>query len=86
MTFIDIKANSLSLIRNSPHNLKKQNVETAAAKGQEPATTEMKFKSPRVHFTVPNFVGIVSVETTLEVTKPKTSVEKLESLFNFPIF
>jgi hypothetical protein len=76
--------------RNSPHNFKKQNAESGpAAKGQEKATTtETKFKSPLVYFTIPQFSGIVSVETSIEVKKPKLeSFEKhIENLFNFPIF
>jgi hypothetical protein len=54
------------------------------------ATTETKFSSPLVYFTVPNFTGIVSVETKIEVKTPIPSLESfekhLENLFNFPIF
>lgn len=49
-------------------------------------TNEKKFKSSIVQFAVPQFSGIVSVETKFEVNKPKTSLDKFEALLNFPIF
>jgi len=73
--------------RNSPHNFKKQNAESLSNKGQEIATE--KFKSFVVQFTIPQFKGIVSVETKVEVssvTKTQTSLDHFEALLNFPIF
>lgn len=86
--FRDRNKTNDAFLRNSPHNFKKQNTEALVPpKGQEIPTTELsKFKSTLVHFTVPQFTGIVSVETTLEVTKPNTTLEKFENLFSFPIF
>jgi hypothetical protein len=73
--------------RDSPHNFKKQNAESIVgpAKGQEIMSIETKSKS-YVQFSIPQFTGIVSVETKLEVKKPRTTLEKFESLFSFPIF
>lgn len=71
------------LSRNSPHNFKKQNTESKSTiKGQDIAMTELT-KSHLVQFTIPtfNYYGFVTVETNLEVKKPKTTVEMLESLF-----
>lgn len=80
-----IEANNLfiSFSRNSPHNFKKQNTEsTSVAKEQDALTTDFKYKSHLVQLTIPTLSnGVVSVETNLEVKKPKTTVEKLESLY-----
>jgi len=70
--------------RNSPHNFKKQNTESLSNKGQEIGTE--KFKSFVVQFTIPQFKGIVSVETKVEATKTQTSLDHFEALLNFPIF
>lgn len=73
--------------RNSPHNFKKQNTEGASSsKGQELMASESKFTTSFVQFSIPQFSGIVSVETKVVINKPKTSLEKFENLFNFPIF
>lgn len=70
--------------RNSPHNFKKQNAESAVfAKGQESTL------SSHVQFSVPQFSGIFSVSMSVDKgDKPKTSsekFEKLENLFSFPV-
>ena len=39
-----------------------------------------------VQFSIPQFSGMVALETKFEVTKQKTTMEKLESLFTSPFF
>ncbi|CRL02154.1 CLUMA_CG015058, isoform A [Clunio marinus] len=65
--------------RNSPHNFKKQNAENVKSfKEQETNVADVKMSF--VQFSIPQLTGIVSVE----VKKPKTTLEKLENLMNFP--
>lgn len=47
-----------------------------------------RFESSPVQFFIPSFNinGIMKVETNVEVKKPKTTLEKVESLLSLPIF
>jgi hypothetical protein len=70
--------------RNSPHNFKSlQNPDSAAMVQKEQGMQKSEKITSFVQFTVPQFNGIVTagLETKIEVNKPKTSLEKLESLF-----
>ena len=78
------------ICRNSPHNFKSlQNAEEVIAIEKEQgmkADSKKVGSSSFVQFSVPQFSGMVALETKFEVTKQKTSLEKLENLFASPIF
>lgn len=83
--------NLIIFFRNSPHNLKSLNQEdqllVGAAEQRNASSSTIK-KASFVQFTIPSFAGIVvaGFETKLEIKKPKTTLEKLENVFNSPPF
>lgn len=56
------------------------------AKEQGMMTEKKNGSSAFVQFSIPQFSGMIGVETNFEVKKPQTTLEKLENLFTSPIF
>jgi hypothetical protein len=73
--------------RNSPHNFKSLNdIDAGKANEHGGAASGGKSAKSFVTFSIPQFDKIVAFETSYEVQKPKMSLEKIESVFNFPMF
>lgn len=75
--------------RNSPHNFKSlQNADNMSMSKEQGMMTDKQngSSSAFVQFSIPQFSGMIAVETTYEVKKPQTSLEKIENLFTSPIF
>lgn len=90
LSYYRIEINFGYICRNSPHNFKSlQNAEAVVAIEKEQgmkADPKKVGSSSFVQFSIPQFSGMVALETKFEVTKQKTSLEKLENLFTSPIF
>lgn len=68
--------------KKSPHNFKKQNAEQLVAERNQESIDTL---TSTYIFSLPNFPNF-QVETHFEMKKNRPSLERMESLFNFPIF